>query len=601
MHGYLKSSGHPSYIVCEPACSPACPENAYCSAPGLCSCKAGYNKSDEGLCEPICDSKCREHSHCSSPNRCSCDEGYRNDPNVAHNDTDLMCQPECKPECPSNAICSEPNKCTCMENYIMVDSQCKAICDPECPENSYCKTPNQCDCLEGYEWGKLEDNSTECIAKCKEDCPQNGFCSRPNICDCSTGYIMSNNNTCEPVCESECPTNSRCSEPDLCSCLKGYEMVDHKCQAICEKPCPPYSECIVPNKCQCFAGYQMKMSSIHTIYCEPQCQTNCSTFGKCVQPNKCECLPGYEMNEMEECKPVCSHGCMNGLCYQPEICICNPGYLMGPHNQCEPVCSLPCQNGSCVEPEICQCTKGYNIKNGTVNICEPQCIPECINGICVDANICICHDNYEPLDLEQVGFNHNHCQRSKSTTVQVYNRESETTPNMASTFPSTTAEQSEQSSTEAVPILENIMQSSTSPLLEDLQKCLTLCQCWEEYDEFGSFSNMRRCLLPCEDRHGRPCLNVSICQCEPTKPQLICQSEDDSDEEDFVYICKIPHPKVTTEIPATVTEPIELKSTAKSNNGSTNVWIILVSVVGACGLTAIGYLVYKKCIQHQDS
>ncbi|XP_073821261.1 uncharacterized protein [Musca autumnalis] len=600
--GYFSYSSHPSIAKCEPVCYSGCSENSRCTSPGVCSCSDGYKKNAEGKCVAICNPACPANAECLKPNQCSCSKGYEKVENTSGNET-MICRAICSPECPENSLCSKPNECVCLEGYTKKEDKCEPLCDSPCLENAFCKSPNQCECLEGYE---LEEETLACVAQCKNECPENAFCSKPNQCECKQGYAMTTNATCEPVCETKCPENARCTAPNTCSCLKGYKMLENnQCEPVCEKPCPENAHCTKPNKCECLNGYQLKMTSIYNIYCEPQCQNDCSTFGKCVAPNKCECFEGYEMDEMEQCRPICKDGCLNGLCYRPEVCICNAGYLMGPHNSCEPTCSLPCQNGTCVEPEICKCSEGYKLQEGSVNICEPLCEPECHNGMCVEPNICICHENYEPIEISAGSYNHSYCQKVTTTTTTYVQESTTTVEDISITETRSTIIATSPSVT---PPPQNILHTTPyeSTTTSTLQKCLQQCQCWQEHDDLGSISSTPQCVHLCLDPYDKLCLNLSLCHCDVAKSQLVCQiDEEDSDEEPLMYICKIPRPSVTT-ITTTISTTTAMPSnemiiTTDSNEKSGNIlWIVVASIMGICGITALAFVAYWKYFKPED-
>ncbi|XP_061397105.1 protein draper-like [Musca vetustissima] len=605
---------------CVPDCRPSCPTNSHCAGPDRCECSSGYvsftsqpfcTKGYEmvnGKCVAVCVPSCPPNAKCVQPNQCSCSEGYTNvGSDLEVDNATLKCQAKCLPQCPENSYCERPNECVCKDGYSMnSEGKCEAVCSPACLENAFCKKPNQCECLEGYELGKVEEGVLECVPQCEDGCPENGFCSKPNQCECSQGYNLTANGRCEPVCDPPCPENSKCEEGNVCSCLRGYEMVDHHCEPVCEKPCPENSHCSEPNMCQCFNGYQPKNTSIYEFFCEPLCQPNCSAFARCAQPNKCECLEGYAMDEVEQCKPQCTGGCLNGLCYRPEVCICKAGYLMGPNQNCEPTCSMACQNGTCVEPEICQCSEGYRFQGGSVNICEPVCEPECHNGVCVEPNICICHENYEPLEIGEGAYNHSYCQKAMTTTSTA------TTINDKDHMITWASFTPGESSTTTLPLTTpKVSESTPIPLLEN---CVAHCQCWQEYDEFGTFHTNPQCVHLCMDPYDKPCLNLSLCHCDEVRTQLLCHiDEEDLEEEPQLYMCKIPR---ILPLGSTTTTTISTITSGTTPDGHSNemqiigdhqdptagqmLWIILASVIGICGLVAVVFVVYRKYCNHED-
>ncbi|TMW45090.1 hypothetical protein DOY81_009832, partial [Sarcophaga bullata] len=407
----------------------------------------------------------------------------------------------------------------------------------------------------------LNSNVTEMV----QTCPEHSSCMEPNKCICNPGYAMMNQ-TCRPICENECPLNSWCAEPNKCNCLEGYEMISNGiCQAKCDKPCPDHAMCAEPNKCQCEAGYQLRLSSIYNLFCEPICQTNCSTFGQCVAPNKCECLEGYEMDELDMCLPKCSKGCENGLCFQPEICICNAGYLMGPQNKCEPVCSEPCQNGSCIEPEMCQCHEGYKFKTNSINICEPHCEPSCINGICVAPNMCICQDQHEPI---------------KTNSYMIL-----------SSFQ---------------PALLRETTTSSAAVLQEAQICNEQCLCWQEFDEFGPLVS-QKCMRLCADKHDKPCLDLSQCQCDLRKTQLICRSIEDmsvpaEDDDPILYSCKIPRSQTTTLKPGDTIKSSDMKSSSIQTIQQAHAhvpWTLIAIVTFVILTSIVAVAIYVRCRKHE--
>ncbi|KAH8403179.1 hypothetical protein KR222_006462, partial [Zaprionus bogoriensis] len=212
-----------------------------------------------------------------------------------------------------------------------------------------------------------------CVPVCSKGC-ENGVCVAPDKCNCKNGYKFNELNArCTPICANGCK-NGDCQEPGKCICNEGYEKqfsivfsskpVAQICMPKCDVRCGPGRSCVEPNKCACSEGYVELDDN-----CVPVCSKGCGN-GVCVAPDKCNCKNGYKFNELNaRCTPMCANGCKNGYWQEPGKCICNEGYekkfaivfSSKPVAQiCMPKCDVHCGPGrSCVEPNKCACTEGY--------------------------------------------------------------------------------------------------------------------------------------------------------------------------------------------------------------------------------------------------
>lgn len=241
-------------MECVPSCGPPCSENAECTSPDVCSCKAGYQRSIHhfNLCLPHCHKTCH-NGRCTAPNVCECNEGYR-----LVNGTTNVCEPICDVPC-INGKCIEPNTCECHENY----EPKKEDTPHDCHCGKFCaEVDGACHCLDPTQRIKdsrlYNDNaSTYCTPeKCK-----NGFCRTPYDCECLGDFEKDEHSNCVAVNETciddeFCLNSSITIEPEnlKCSCING----------ICSKD----------NKCTCINGYTKVESSI-VDKCIPQCDREC--------------------------------------------------------------------------------------------------------------------------------------------------------------------------------------------------------------------------------------------------------------------------------------------------------------------------------------
>ncbi|XP_070520453.1 tenascin-like isoform X1 [Cardiocondyla obscurior] len=247
-----------------------------------------------------------------------------------------------------------------------------------------------------------------CEPICEPDCG-NGTCVLPNVCSCYAGYaehqdkiyfdkadFHQKNFGCVPVCLRSC-VNGRCVAPEICGCNNGYQLSDddhYTCKPICSSKCgkTATSYCLEPDHCVCLKGWRMSQS---TDECEPICSRDCVN-GICVSPDICYCKEGYELDPHDQftCKPVCEDKCVYGKCTAPNVCTCDDGYSLATPSICEPICSEGCVNGVCIAPESCFCYPGYGFLENKY-FCEPVCEKACLNGQCTKPDVCMCNNGFQ--------------------------------------------------------------------------------------------------------------------------------------------------------------------------------------------------------------
>lgn len=100
-----------SAFHCIPDCGDLC-DNGNCTAPGVCECKKGYIKDNQGRCVPTCPIGCL-NGVCNLNKVCSCNNGYTLDP------SGQMCLPVCHGGCGIGGECKAPEVCECKPGYVI--------------------------------------------------------------------------------------------------------------------------------------------------------------------------------------------------------------------------------------------------------------------------------------------------------------------------------------------------------------------------------------------------------------------------------------------------------------------------------------------------
>jgi WNT inhibitory factor 1 len=141
--GYLESPN------CKTAfCYPNCMNGGNCTAPGKCSCPAGYHGP---YCEGgICLNRCLNGGKCMRKDECKCPTGYFG----------LRCEfSKCTIPCLHGGKCKGNNICKCRKgfrgNHCEIDehSSQRSVCNKTC-RNGICQLDNTCLCNPGW-FGRL--------------------------------------------------------------------------------------------------------------------------------------------------------------------------------------------------------------------------------------------------------------------------------------------------------------------------------------------------------------------------------------------------------------------------------------------------------------
>nr|XP_012228105.1 PREDICTED: fibrillin-1-like [Linepithema humile] len=265
-------------------------------------------------------------------------------------------------------------------------------------------------CCDGYKMSR-----SRCDPICAPNCGK-GKCIKPNICSCDTGYTFQSNivsdSACVPKCDNSC-VHGKCTAPNTCTCDNGYSLSTdgYTCDPICNPPCSKNSYCSKPDNCTCNNGYFLTS----TNECEPICSEACVN-GICVAPEICSCFEGYAFlgNSKYICEPVCEKVCINGKCTKPGVCTCNDKFHLiewPKHILCMPHCETSCEPfGKCTAPNVCSCYEGYQLDNTTQteqnsmkhfadnSVCKPICLTACVNAFCSAPSTCTCNIGYDKSD-----------------------------------------------------------------------------------------------------------------------------------------------------------------------------------------------------------
>ena len=293
----------------------------------------------------------------------------------------------------------------------------------------------------------------------------------------------------------------------------------------------------------CCEGYK----KVSNIKCDPICRPSCPSNSYCLRPNVCNCIDGYR-GYIGRCTPVCKPSCKeNSFCVAPNKCACNEGFKDNGSGRCLPICEPSCtENSSCLAPHECICNPGF--KDNGSGLCLPICEPSCTkNSTCIAPNKCACNE----------GFKDN-------------------------------------GSGICLPICEP---NCLAAALQEAQICNAQCLCWQEFDEFGPLVSPK-CMNICADKHDQPCLDLSQCQCDLRKTQLICRSIEDmsaaNDDDPIFYSCKIPRSQTPTTLkPANTIKGSDMKSIQTIEQTHAHVPWTLIAIV-TFG-TSTSYAIYVRC------
>lgn len=395
---------------CGDSCG-ACPQNAPCTASGLCqgfecwpdctglqcgddgcdgscgACNAGAECSDAGVCEAVCDPNCQGKScgpdgcggvcgecptahYCSSDGQCiNCQFGCQG---VAcgFNDCGVFCG-----DCPANQFC--------------VNHLCSDTCVPGC-EGKDCG-PDGCGGQCGVcDSGTVCDPVGACVSTCIADCLSeiSGVACGSDGCGGSCGECALGQNCVNGACDGECAADCQgksCGD-DGCGGSCGACGVGQSCQAgACVGGCVP--DCLGKtcgdDGCGALCGLcsdaQICFGGICHI-CEPAC------LGRLCGEDGCGGTCG-----------LCPAGtsCLSGLCVDPSGCIPDCSGRACGDDRCGGSCGVCPFEGICDE-QTHLCSAG----TGEV---APQGPPGCPFGSSYDADLGVCMPHAGPPVEENTG------------------------------------------------------------------------------------------------------------------------------------------------------------------------------------------------------
>jgi len=389
---------------CDPSVSP-CSANSTCawSVPRssfVCQCDTGFLADSTGLCSPVCSSGC-VNGECVAPEVCDCNPGF------------------------SNRALNNCTECESLQYTFPVNAQSAQGYLSPCGAHGQCITdtslPSQCGCLSGFLWATSTPSDMRCHDRI--------------ICrDSPTGWVDALNRSCAEyalsgVCNSGTPVqdteqwaSSGLSAEDVCCACGGGQGVNGSTEACCvpvcaNVSCGEHGVCSAPDTCTCDVDWGGRTCSSCPIGACGENSICFKTTNGTMAPAaintstlrhnsarqlSCVCPTGYALNG-EDCRPICSQGCVNGNCTAPEVCSCSSavGYTLpawsgancsvcidGRHGCDEHATCL--DSGSVRSRAECVCNRGY-FGNGTS--CEPVCIAPCVHGTCTAPNTCTCNNS----------------------------------------------------------------------------------------------------------------------------------------------------------------------------------------------------------------
>ncbi|XP_078573391.1 uncharacterized protein LOC144860148 isoform X3 [Branchiostoma floridae x Branchiostoma japonicum] len=385
-------------------------------------CCTGWRQSGNSCPIPICSSACQNGGACTAPGVCTCTAGF----------TGSRCQTD-KNECSSNnggcdQTCTNTRgsyTCSCRQGFVL-DSDGRGCSDhDECAAGDHgCQQQCQnshggysCGCEDGYELarnGKTCNDIDECASNpCSQTCTQNAP-GHGYQCSCGDGYTLGDDGTsCEPQCPQGCANGGRCASPGVCDCVDGF--AGDACQEpVCAPPCENGGVCDAPDVCFCQPGFNGDRCENDIDECTLNnggCAHNCTNEQGSY---RCECREGWVLDgnnkgcsDHNECATD-DHGC--DFCQNTDgnyRCYCPDGYLLDDDgktcvdinecagaNGCEEICMNT--NGS----YACACLPGFYLDgNGLSCLDHDECATHdhgCQHQ-CVNARgfySCECHDGF---------------------------------------------------------------------------------------------------------------------------------------------------------------------------------------------------------------
>ncbi|XP_035689613.1 matrilin-2-like [Branchiostoma floridae] len=427
-----------------PICSSACQNGGACTAPGVCTCTAGFTGSRCQIGQSGTENHCRfllfgvgliclvlvyyclpERSSLTDKNECSSNNGG--------------CDQTC-----TNTRGSYT--CSCRQGFVL-DSDGRGCSDhDECAAGDHgCQQQCQnshggysCGCEDGYELGSNgktcndidECASNPCSQTCTQNAPGHGY-----QCSCGDGYILGDDGTsCEPQCPQGCANGGRCASPGVCECVDGF--AGDACQEpVCEPPCENGGVCdarmyasVSPASTE--IGVRMVRTTSQSYHDE--CATNdhsCDFCQNMAGSYRCYCPDGYLLDDdgktcvdINECAGAngCEEICMNTN--GSYACACLPGfYLDGnglsclDHDECathDHGCQHQCVNARGFYS--CECHDGFMLQDdlrSCVDIDECAAEESPCEQICENSEggyQCRCEDGYQ-LNPEEPGL----CERKQ--------------------------------------------------------------------------------------------------------------------------------------------------------------------------------------------
>ena len=349
-----------------PACPRDCSSHGLCTAPGVCSCTAGWGGVDCGA--PACADECGGRGVCVAPGQCSCFDGWGG----------ASCGvAQCASECSGRGNCTAPGECSCADGWGGHDCS-EPQCEGGCAGHGACVAPGQCKCFDGWSGAQCE------APLCPANCSSHGRCASPGECRCEAGWegAACEQPTCHPVCEHG--TCTRHGERASCACFEGWQGV--RCdERHCPASCQAHGVC-TERGCVCSSPY-MNGDDCSQPYCGADA---CSGHGRCALATMPAALPASAMGNTTS---------RHRLAAAPAVCLCANGWS-GP--KCEqPVCAgaAGCgSHGRCVSPSKCACELGWSGAR-----CElPACPADCSgHGACQGARsqrACVCDAGWSGAD-----------------------------------------------------------------------------------------------------------------------------------------------------------------------------------------------------------